>query len=42
MAGAPVSHSRPLDGAAMALAVLLCTVRSLKQVTIKLAPLAEG
>lgn len=37
MADAPASHSRPLDGAAMALVVMLCLVWGFNQVAIKLA-----
>ena len=37
MADAPASHSRPLDGAAMALVVLLCSILGFNQVAIKLA-----
>jgi drug/metabolite transporter (DMT)-like permease len=37
MADAPASHSRPLDGAAMALVVLLCSIWGFNQVAIKLA-----
>ena len=37
MADIPASHSRPLDGAAMALTVLLCVTWGFNQVAIKLA-----
>ena len=37
MADAPASHSRPLDGAAMALVVLLCLCWGFNQVAVKLA-----
>jgi drug/metabolite transporter (DMT)-like permease len=37
MADSPLSHSRPLDGAAMALTVLLCMCWGFNQVAIKLA-----
>jgi drug/metabolite transporter (DMT)-like permease len=37
MADVPLSHSRPLDGAAMALTVLLCMCWGFNQVAIKLA-----
>ena len=37
MADIPASHSRPLDGAAMAITVLLCVTWGFNQVAIKLA-----
>ena len=37
MADAPASHSRPLDGAAIALVVLLCVTWGFNQVAVKLA-----
>jgi drug/metabolite transporter (DMT)-like permease len=37
MADSPASHSRPLDGAAMALVVLLCVTWGFNQVAVKLA-----
>ncbi len=37
MADSPASHSRPLDGAAMALVVLFCVAWGFNQVAVKLA-----
>ena len=37
MADSPASHSRPLDGAAMAVVVLLCVTWGFNQVAVKLA-----
>ena len=37
MATSPASHSRPLDGAAMALVVVLCMTWGFNKVAIKLA-----
>jgi drug/metabolite transporter (DMT)-like permease len=37
MTDIPASHSRPLDGAAMALTVLLCSIWGFNQVAVKLA-----
>ena len=37
MADIPASHSRPLDGAAMALVVLLCVTWGFNQLAVKLA-----